>query len=154
MRPLVYRLARPFFARLWLVTRGLTLGVRGVVLRDDEVLLVRHGYTPGWTFPGGGVEVGETAQEALARELAEEANVALTGPPVLHGIFHQPRFSRRDHVLVYVARDFSWPGAHPPNGEIAECRFFPLGALPPDMSPGARRRLEEILRGAPIARTW
>jgi 8-oxo-dGTP pyrophosphatase MutT (NUDIX family) len=155
MTPFLFRLAKPFLARLWLVLRGLTLGVRGVVLDDQgRVLLVRHGYVPGWNFPGGGVEVGETTLEALKRELQEEANVTLTAEPVLHGIFHQPSFSRRDHVLVYVARAFIWPGPHKPNREIAECAFFPLNALPPDISPGAKRRLEEILDGAPAAATW
>lgn len=155
MPPVLYRLGRPFFAYLWLVLRGLTMGVRGVVLDGDgRVLLIRHQYTPGWTFPGGGVEVGETAEEALRRELEEEANVTIQGECTLHGVFHQPAFSRRDHVLVYVVRAFDWPGAHPPNREIAECRFFALDELPDDMSPGARRRLDEILKGTPAAPTW
>lgn len=66
----------------------MTLGVRAVVIdKSDSVLLVRHGYVAGWHFPGGGVEAGETCTQALARELEEEARVALTGPPVLHGLF-------------------------------------------------------------------
>jgi 8-oxo-dGTP pyrophosphatase MutT (NUDIX family) len=155
MTPFLFRIARPFLARLWLVLRGLTLGVRGVVLdAEGRVLLIRHGYVPGWNFPGGGVEAGETTLEALERELLEEANVTLTAEPVLHGIFHQPQFSRRDHVLVYVARAYTWAGAHKPNREIAECAFFPLNALPDDMSPGARRRLREILGSTPTAANW
>jgi 8-oxo-dGTP pyrophosphatase MutT (NUDIX family) len=155
MSPFLFRLARPLLARLWLILRGLTLGVRGVVLDDQgRVLLVRHGYVPGWNFPGGGVEVGETTLDALKRELLEEANVTLTAEPVLHGIFHQPSFSRRDHVLVYVARAFTWPGPHKPNREIAECAFFPITALPAEMSRGAKRRLTEILDGTPASSTW
>lgn len=155
MPPFIFRLARPLLARYWVLVRGLTMGVRGVVLDgENRVLLIRHGYTPGWQFPGGGVEIGETAGQALVREIAEEANIVLTEPPALHGVFHQPNFSRRDHVFVYVIRDFRWDGAHPPNREIAECRFFPLDALPADTSPGARRRLAEILEGAPISPTW
>ena len=57
-----------------LVTRPMSLGVRGIVISpDDEVMLVRHGYVSGWHFPGGGVEVGETCVESIARELEEEA---------------------------------------------------------------------------------
>jgi ADP-ribose pyrophosphatase YjhB (NUDIX family) len=155
MPPFIYRLARPLLGRFWVLVRGLTLGVRGVVLdAEGRVLLIRHGYTPGWTFPGGGVEIGETAEQALARELFEEANVTLKGRPVLHGIFHQPQFSRRDHVLVYVIRAFDWPGPPKPNREIAECAFFALDALPEGMSPGAKRRLAEILDGAAISKNW
>jgi ADP-ribose pyrophosphatase YjhB (NUDIX family) len=155
MPPFLYGLLRPLLARLWVVLRGLTMGVRGAVFdAEGRVLLIRHGYVPGWHFPGGGVEIGETAEETLGRELAEEANLVLTGPPVLHGIFHQPGFSARDHVLVYVIRDFTWAGAHKPNREIAECAFFALDALPENLSGGVKRRLGEILDGAPVAKTW
>src|SRR5208337_3494971 len=75
-----------------LVSRPLTLGVRGVVIDEEErILLVRHTYVSGWHFPGGGVEVGETLLEALARELEEEVGVRLEKRPALHGLFFKER---------------------------------------------------------------
>ena len=48
----------------WRFSRGLTLGVRTVVIDGRErVFLVRHTYAHGWHFPGGGVEPGEAALE-------------------------------------------------------------------------------------------
>jgi 8-oxo-dGTP pyrophosphatase MutT (NUDIX family) len=139
----------------WRFTRGMTLGVRGVVLdADGRVFLVRHGYTPGWHFPGGGVEPGESLNEALVRELMEEGNLRVTAVPLLHGVFQNASASGRDHVAVFVVREFEWPSPPLPNWEIPEAGFFPLNKLPEGTSEGTRRRLEEILYGAPVSASW
>ena len=145
------RIAHLFF----LASRPMTLGVRGVVVgADDCVLLVRHGYVPGWHFPGGGVEAGETFVHALERELLEEACVRAKGTPVLHGLFFNGGVSRRDHVAVYVIRDFDVLGVRAPDYEIAEARFFPRRALPVGTSAGTQARLDEIFDGAPVTDLW
>jgi ADP-ribose pyrophosphatase YjhB (NUDIX family) len=139
----------------FLVMRPMTLGVRGAVIDEaDRVLLVRHSYVSGWHFPGGGVEVGETCADALARELEEEARVALKAPPVLHGLFFNAKASRRDHVAVYVVRDFAVLGECTPNREIEEARFFPRAVLPPGTTASTRARLAEIFESAPIPARW
>ena len=75
--------ARSFSAilRIYLrIRRGMTLGVWAVVRSPNvEFLLVRHTYTPGWHFPGGGIEVGQAAQVALADELAQETGLCVSG---------------------------------------------------------------------------
>src|SRR5438045_1160338 len=72
MEPLLRRVLHFF----WQFQRGLTLGVRAVVIdRDGRIFLVRHTYVSGWHLPGGGVEPGETVAQALARELREEGNI-------------------------------------------------------------------------------
>jgi ADP-ribose pyrophosphatase YjhB (NUDIX family) len=139
----------------WRLSRGLTLGVRGVVLDGQgRVFLIRHTYANGWHLPGGGVEAGETLGQALARELAEEGNIEVTGPPLLHGVFFQPIYSQRDHVTVYVVRDFRQTAPPEPNHEIAAHGFFPLDALPPETTAGTRARIAEVLSGQPAAERW
>ena len=91
----------------WRLVRSMTLGVRAVVLdADNKVFLVKHSYVPGWYLPGGGVEVGESFLESLRRELVEEGRIELAGEPVLHGVFHNSHVSPRDHVAVYVVRNY------------------------------------------------
>jgi len=139
----------------FLLTRPMSLGVRGIVIdAEDKVLLVRHGYVSGWHFPGGGVEVGETCLESLKRELEEEARIAIEGPPVLHGLFFNTQTSRRDHVAAYVVRSFRILGERPPDWEIAEARFFPRLALPEGTTRATRARLAEIFDSAPLSERW
>lgn len=139
----------------WRFSRGLTMGVRGAVIdRADRVFLIRHTYVPGWHLPGGGVEAGETALEALTRELDEEARIRVTEPPRLHGIFFNRGMSARDHVLVYVVRDFAVLGEKRPDREIAGAGFFPLDALPDGTTHQTRRRLAEIREGALPTAEW
>ena len=78
---------RRVFHLYWRFARGMTLGVRGVVLDgENRVFLVKHSYVSGWHLPGGGVEVGESFIEALRRELMEEGRVEMTAEPALHGM--------------------------------------------------------------------
>ncbi len=146
---------RRAFHLYWRFARGMTLGVRAVVLDEqNRVFLVKHSYVTGWHLPGGGVEVGETFHEALKRELVEEARIEPLGDPVLHGIFFNSHVSRRDHVAVYLIRHFRQDRLPEPNHEIVACGFFEPSALPSETTEGTRLRISEVLEGkAPIA-TW
>ncbi|MCK1423229.1 NUDIX domain-containing protein [Bradyrhizobium sp. 180] len=149
--PLLRRLFHAYF----LLVRGMTLGVRAVVLdAENRVFLVRHSYVTGWYLPGGGVDFGETMAQALRRELKEEGDIDLTGDAMLHGIFLNSHVSRRDHVAVYVVRQFSQDRLPGPNREIVECGFFAITALPEGTTPGTRLRIAEVLDGKPLIATW
>jgi ADP-ribose pyrophosphatase YjhB (NUDIX family) len=148
-------LLRRFFHAYWRLARGMTLGARAVVVDEaNRVFLVRHAYVSGWYLPGGGVEVGETFDDALKRELIEEGCIELSGEPVLHGVFHNSHVSRRDHVAVYVVRHFRQGRIPQPNHEIVETGFFAPSALPEGTTPGTRLRIAEVLEGRPVIKTW
>jgi ADP-ribose pyrophosphatase YjhB (NUDIX family) len=146
---------RALFHLYWRFARGMTLGVRALVLdTENRVFLVRHGYVAGWHLPGGGVEVGENLEEALERELMEEGRIEVIGVADLHGVFLNRHVSRRDHVAVYVVRHYRQDRPPAPNREIAECGFFARDALPEGTTLGTRLRIAEVLDGkSPIA-TW
>jgi 8-oxo-dGTP pyrophosphatase MutT (NUDIX family) len=146
---------RRIFHFYWRVARGLTLGVRGVVLDGEgKVFLIHHTYVSGWQLPGGGVEVGETMLEALKRELMEEGRIEVLAEPVLHGLFFNNRVSPRDHVAIYVVREFRQDRMPKPNREISACGFFAVDALPADTTEGTRRRIAEVVHGDALIPTW
>ena len=137
------------------LSRGMTLGVRAALIKDDHVILVRHSYTPGWYLPGGGVEAGESVHEALVREIGEEAGAVLSDAPQLFGIYRNAPVQGRDHVALFVCRDWHQPAPPSlPNMEIIDCRLFAVNDLPPDATVATRARLTEILGSKPAAADW
>lgn len=136
------------------IYRHLTLGARTVVLVEGRVLLVRHGYVSGWQFPGGGVDPGETAEDAARREVLEETGYVLEGSLRLLGLYHSTIYSNRDHVAVFIAEGARQVKAFKPNREIAEIGWFALDQLPEDLAPAARRRLEEIMGRLEPSPNW
>lgn len=150
------RLRARIFHLWFLLSRPMTLGARAVVFDAERraVLLVRHTYVPGWQLPGGGVEPGETAATALARELREEGNIELLAPPELKAVYHNSNVTRRDHVMLYLVLGFRQTAPHVADREIAEAGFFPIDGLPDETSPATRRRIDEIFNGRPVEEEW
>jgi len=146
--------SRPFFFAWSRMSRGMTLGVRGVVTDGEgRVLLVRHTYLAGWWLPGGGVDRGETTQTAVVRELREEAGVIARSAPRLVSIHSNERFFRGDHVLIFVVDDYDL-AERTSHGEIAEIGWFAPDALPEDAHRSTRARLAEIFGQAPADPEW
>ena len=139
----------------WRLSRGLTLGVRGMALDGDgRIFLIKHSYVPGWHLPGGGVEVGESMIEALGREMMEEGNIEIGDAPRLFGIYFNRKASDRDHVALFVVERFSQSLPPQPNAEIVAHGFFARDSLPADTTPGTRARIAEVLDGAAASETW
>jgi ADP-ribose pyrophosphatase YjhB (NUDIX family) len=133
----------------------MTLGVRGVVLDGaGRVLLVEHTYIHGWWLPGGGVDRGETLEDAMARELREEAAVEPTRRPVLVSMHsNEPRF-RGDHVALFRIDHWRGVDRRPDPREIHDLGFFAPDALPEGATAGTRRRLAEALQGVETDPMW
>lgn len=141
-----------FYFLMW---RGLTMGVRAVVRSPEgKFLLVRHTYTPGWHFPGGGVDRHETAEDALVKELRQETGLVLTSRPVLHGVFFNGHVSNRDHVLVYLCEAEGQLPSRSQSLEIAEIGYFGLDELPEGTDRGTVDRIQEIIGAQERSVKW
>ncbi len=136
----MFRILYRLFQVYLFFVRPLTLGVRVMLIRDGQVLLVRQTYMDGWFLPGGRIEKNETTEQAARREAHEEVRADLHSLSLL-GVYSNFKEWKSDHNVLFLSEDFELAGGH--DGEIAELQFFPLEALPPDVWPGHRRRLLE-----------
>ena len=146
--------ARPAIFGWARLTRGSTLGVRGVVTDGDgRVLLLEHSYIPGWHLPGGGVDRGETPEAAAVRELVEEAGVQAQDRPRLLSAHDNKANFPGDYVLLYrVERWTPVPAAA--KGEIIRTGFFDPRDPPAGTTRGTLKRLAEVFAGAEPDPFW
>ncbi len=125
----------------WHVRRPHTAGVKVVLRRGDDVLLVRHTYgrRAEWDLPGGFINDGEVPQDAVLRELEEEVGIRAQRPVALGAILLRSS-GRRDTVHCFAA-DADGDGASidVDEGEIAQARWFARDALPAETTPYTRR---------------
>ncbi len=134
--------------------RFMSLGARAAVIDGDRILLVHHTYVKGWQLPGGGVERGQTFESTMRNELMEEAGFEAGKNVELHGIFLNNFISKRDHVALYVVREFTKVREFEANREIAEIGWFRHDQLPDNMAYGARERIEEIFQNREKSLYW
>jgi len=65
--------------------------VAAIIRRDDKILATQRGYgeyKDGWEFPGGKINEGETAEEAIAREIKEELDADIKVGDLLVTVEH------------------------------------------------------------------
>jgi len=132
----------------------MSLGARAAVIDGEKVLLVHHTYVKGWQLPGGGVERGQTFESTMRNELLEETGFEAGNEIELHGVFLNNRISKRDHVALYLVRDFTKAREFEANGEIAQIGWFKFDQLPQNMAPGAKERIGEIFEGKEKSQYW
>ena len=89
--------------------RRYAISIKGVVVRDGKVLLLRNERDE-WELPGGRIELGETPQECVAREIAEETQWRVAVGPILDTWMYH--VSPEDgHVFIVTYGCHLMPGA-------------------------------------------
>lgn len=88
----------------WFIFRPKTRGAKCIVENDGKILLVRLAYAhKGWTIPGGGVDKGETFEEAARRELFEETGIFVKDLSKIYEYSSNVNY-KRDTVHVFYTK--------------------------------------------------
>lgn len=127
-------------------------GVAGIIVHDGRILLSVRGKPPSegkWGLPGGAVEVGETVEEALVREVTEETSVTvrpLKLVAVLDSVNRDEDGGVKYHYVLFEYLCGYVAGEVHPGSDAPDARWVPLGGLDSvDMMPTTRRFVEKIL---------
>lgn len=141
---MLLRIANTSRKLIWSVFRIVTVGVRVMVINGHSIILIKHSYKKGWFFPGGGIKQGESLETAARREVFEELGIVL-GDLKLFGAYTDFEDGRNDQVVVFLSNIISKEDhfCH----EVLEGKIFPLEALPCDISPWTKKRIQEYLVG-------
>ena len=112
------------------------VGVGAVILSEGKVLIVKRKYDPlagQWSLPGGGVELGETLEDSIVREMLEETGLEIEVGPVIEVFDRITRDEQGEVRYHFVLVDYlCWPvgGELCAGSDVADARFVDPSELP------------------------
>lgn len=137
----------------WKIRRPKTYGARGLVLHENNILLVKNINLPYWTMPGGGMDKGELEENCLIRELKEELDIDIDAVEYKLGMYTSGHEGKQDEINIFVVKLSSVRFVK--QWELADAQWFPLDNLPENISAATARRIQEFKVGSrDLVLTW
>ncbi len=124
------------------------VAVGGIIFHEDTVLLVKRNREPAmgqWSLPGGAVELGESLEEALKREIHEEVSIKIgIGGLVtlIERVVHDQKRKVRFHYVIADYWGWKVSGQPHPASDISDARFVTLKEA---RKLGIHRKVEETI---------
>ena len=123
-----------------------------LIIKDNKVLLQHRTDNGRWAVHGGGLEFGESFEDALNRELSEELGIKAINPKfykVYSGEDLHVTYPNKDEVYVvtamYIVNDYEGE-ITPDNDEVSEVKWFDFDNLPEDLHLPDIRPINEIIK--------
>ncbi len=117
------------------------IGVFALIFNHEKHILLGHRQDiDWWNLPGGGMEYGETVDEAVCREVREETGLEVKVERLV-GVYSKPQ--KQEVVLTFLCQVIG--GTLQPTEETRESRYFAPEALPENTLPKHRQRIEDAL---------
>jgi 8-oxo-dGTP diphosphatase len=121
-------------------SRNFRIGVSALIFQHDLILLALRRDIAWWNLPGGGMETGETVEEAVLREVREETGLDVVVEQLV-GVYSKPQ--KQEVVLTFRCRPIG--GVLTATEESSACRYFSVHQLPQKLLPKHRQRVEDAL---------
>ncbi|GHO67464.1 hypothetical protein KSC_063560 [Ktedonobacter sp. SOSP1-52] len=116
------------------------IGISALIFRQGQILLAHRSDIDWWNLPGGGMELGETLEQTVSREVLEETGLQVAIERLV-GVYSKPQ--KQEVVLSFLCRITG--GELTTTLESRECRFFSPDAIPANTLPKHRQRIEDVL---------
>jgi 8-oxo-dGTP diphosphatase len=116
------------------------IGVNALIFDDGRVLLAHRRDIDWWNLPGGGMEIGETVEEATCREVREETGLEVQVERLV-GVYSKPQ--KQEVVLTFRCKIIG--GGLQATEESRACEYFSPDALPRNTLPKHRERIIDAL---------
>ncbi|WP_201379125.1 NUDIX hydrolase [Ktedonobacter sp. SOSP1-85] len=116
------------------------IGISALIFRQGQILLAHRSDIDWWNLPGGGMELGETLEQTVSREVLEETGLQVAIERLV-GVYSKPQ--KQEVVLSFLCRITG--GELTTTLESRECRFFSPDAIPANTLPKHRQRIEDAL---------
>lgn len=116
------------------------IAVYALIFDDERVLLAHRRDIDWWNLPGGGMEIGETIEEATCREVREETGLVVQVERLV-GVYSKPQ--KQEVVLTFRCKVIG--GELQATEESRACGYFSPDALPHNTLPKHRERIVDAL---------
>lgn len=109
------------------------------IIRDDQgrLLLQRKAGSEGWSLPAGAIELGETPEEAVNREVLEETGFTVRSVSLIDAFggnefkYTYPNGDQVEYTVLLYRCDVQFPPAKPTDPETVELGYFDVVDVPP-----------------------
>ncbi len=124
----------------WFILCPETYGVKALIIKGGKVLLIKNTYDNFLFLPGGGIKKNETPEEAITRELKEEAGVETKKLHII-GLYTNQKEYKKDNIQLFYVDDFELKKSQK-SAEIETANFYPLHNLPKNVSSATLKRIK------------
>lgn len=146
IKNLLYKAILTIAKIYWKICKPVTSGARVLLVTNTRVLLVQPRTMDYWNLPGGGIHKHESPEHAAIRELHEEVRISIEATDYLLGTYNASDEGKRDTVYIFVKKVPNESTPHP-DIEIGRAEWFEFDALPNEVTPRTRMRIQEYRAG-------